>query len=158
MRPIFHQIELRVKAHIFVAALAFLVQRLLGRRRTEAGVDLSPERALEALSTVRLVTFRAWRTQPDKPGSDRGLSRRPVGNEGPASSSTEVTAGRHARGRKPSCSDWMQTLSSSTAGAPPPAGPAGSSRGMAEGCSDARPTESRPTTTAGHNPKGNAMM
>ena len=32
MRPIYHQIEQRVKAHIFVAALALLVQRLLGRR------------------------------------------------------------------------------------------------------------------------------
>jgi transposase len=58
MRPIYHQIEPRVKAHIFVAALALLVQRLLGRRLQEAGVDLSPARAMEALSTVRLVTFR----------------------------------------------------------------------------------------------------
>src|SRR3954463_13238199 len=58
LRPIYHQIEARVKAHIFVAALALLVQRLLGRRLREAGVDLSPARALQALSTVRLVTFR----------------------------------------------------------------------------------------------------
>ena len=58
MRPIYHQIEPRVKAHIFVAALALLVQRLLGRRLEEAGVDLSPARAMHALSTVRLVTFR----------------------------------------------------------------------------------------------------
>jgi hypothetical protein len=58
MRPVDHQIEPRVKAHIFIAALALLVQRLLGRRLKEAGVDLSPARALEALSTVRLVIFR----------------------------------------------------------------------------------------------------
>ena len=58
MRPIYHQIEPRVKAHIFVAALALLVQRLLGRRLKEAGVDRSPARAMEALSTVRLVIFR----------------------------------------------------------------------------------------------------
>jgi transposase len=57
MRPIYHQIEPRVKAHIFVAALALLVQRLLGRRLLEAGVDLSPGRAMQALATVRLVTF-----------------------------------------------------------------------------------------------------
>jgi transposase len=57
LRPIYHQIESRVKAHIFVAALALLVQRLLGRRLQGAGVDLSPERALQALSTVRLVSF-----------------------------------------------------------------------------------------------------
>ncbi|HMB02801.1 MAG TPA: hypothetical protein VKP69_03560, partial [Isosphaeraceae bacterium] len=29
LRPIYHQVEPRVKAHIFVAALALLVQRLL---------------------------------------------------------------------------------------------------------------------------------
>jgi transposase len=57
MRPIYHQVESRVKAHIFVAALALLVQRLLGRRLEEADVDLSPARAMQALSTVRLVTF-----------------------------------------------------------------------------------------------------
>src|SRR5436190_1297454 len=58
MRPIYHQIEQRVKAHIVVAALALLVQRLLGRRLKEAGVDFSVERAMEALSTVRLVRLR----------------------------------------------------------------------------------------------------
>jgi transposase len=57
MRPIYHQIENRVKAPIFVAALALLV-RLLDRRLEGATVDLSPTRAMQALSTVRLVTFR----------------------------------------------------------------------------------------------------
>jgi len=67
MRPIYHQIEPRVKAHIFVAALALLVQRLLGRRLKAAGVDLSPARAMEALSTVRLVMFRL-EGQPERRG------------------------------------------------------------------------------------------
>jgi transposase len=67
MRPIYHQVEPRVKAHIFVAALALLVQRLLGRRLKEAGVGLSPERAMQALSTARLVTFRL-EGQPDRRG------------------------------------------------------------------------------------------
>jgi transposase len=58
MRPIYHQIEPRVKAHIFVAALALLVQRLLYRRLEEAGIDFSAERAMEALSTLRLVSLR----------------------------------------------------------------------------------------------------
>ena len=67
MRPIYHQIEVRVKAHIFVAALALLVQRLLGRRLKEAGVDLSPAQAMQALTTVRLVTFRL-KGQPERWG------------------------------------------------------------------------------------------
>jgi transposase len=69
MRPIFHQVEHRVKAHIFVAALALLVQRLLGKRLQQAGIDLSPARAMQALSTVRLVTFRL-----DGQGERRGVT------------------------------------------------------------------------------------
>jgi transposase len=67
LRPIYHQIEMRVKAHIFVAALALLVQRLLGRRLNEAEVDVSPARAMQALATVRLVTFRL-KGQPERRG------------------------------------------------------------------------------------------
>jgi transposase len=67
LRPIDHQIEPRVKAHIFVAALALLVQRLLGRRLEAAGIDLSPARAMQALSTVRLVRFRL-EGQPERRG------------------------------------------------------------------------------------------
>ncbi len=58
MRPIHHRVEPRVRAHIFVAALALLLQRLLQRRLAAAGVDLSAERAMETLQTVRHVTFR----------------------------------------------------------------------------------------------------
>jgi transposase len=73
LRPIYHQIEMRVKAHIFVAALALLVQRLLGRRLSEAGVDLSPARAMQALATVRLVTFRL-EGQPERRGLAGGCA------------------------------------------------------------------------------------
>jgi hypothetical protein len=71
LRPIDHQVEPRVKAHIFVAALALLVPRLLGRRLQEAGVDLSPARVMQALSTVRLVTFRL-EGQPERRGMAGG--------------------------------------------------------------------------------------
>jgi transposase len=71
LRPIYHQIETRVKAHIFVAALALLVQRLLQRRLDEAGVDLSADRAIKALSTVRLVTLRLD-DQPQRRGVSGG--------------------------------------------------------------------------------------
>jgi transposase len=58
LRPIYHQVEPRVKAHIFVAALALLVQRLLERRLEDAGVDLSAPQSLQAVETVRLVNFK----------------------------------------------------------------------------------------------------
>ena len=58
MRPIYHQVAPRVKAHTFVAALALLLQRLLERRLARANVNLSAAEALEAVETVRVVTFR----------------------------------------------------------------------------------------------------
>jgi len=58
LRPIYHQVEPRVKAHIFVAALALLVQCLLQRRLQEAKSDLSAPAALQAVQTIRHVTFR----------------------------------------------------------------------------------------------------
>lgn len=58
LRPIHHQVAPRVKAHIFVAALALLLQTLLERRLKEAGVKLSAPEALQAVTTIRHVTFK----------------------------------------------------------------------------------------------------
>jgi transposase len=58
MRPIYHKSERRVRAHIFVAALGLLLTRVLERRLKEAGLELSTEQALQALTTIRLVSFK----------------------------------------------------------------------------------------------------
>jgi transposase len=55
MRPIYHQTDARVEAHLFVAALAMLLMRALERKLHGAGLDLSAEQALEALQTVCVV-------------------------------------------------------------------------------------------------------
>ena len=55
MRPIYHQTDERVQAHIFVAALAFLLHRALEKKLKAAGIDLSASEALCALKTIRLV-------------------------------------------------------------------------------------------------------
>ena len=47
-----------MKAHIFVAALSFLIERMLERTLQEAGVSLSARSALEASQTIRHVQFR----------------------------------------------------------------------------------------------------
>jgi transposase len=58
LRPIWHHSASRVKGHIFVAALALLLERLLEKRLKEAGVDkLSAREALLAVQTIRLVRF-----------------------------------------------------------------------------------------------------
>jgi transposase len=58
MRPIWHHHERRVRAHIFVAALSFLIERMLERALQDARVLLSAQAALTALQTIRHVTFR----------------------------------------------------------------------------------------------------
>jgi len=58
LRPIYHQVDPRVRAHIFVAALALLLQTLLDQRLKEADVDLSATEALQAVETIRHVTFK----------------------------------------------------------------------------------------------------
>ena len=74
MRPIYHRIAPRVEGHIFVAALALLLERLLERRLKEAGVDLSAPEALSALATIRLVSFRLP-GQPPRRGTSAGSPR-----------------------------------------------------------------------------------
>jgi len=58
MRPIWHHSERRVRAHIFVAALAFLLDRMLERALRDAKVNLSSTAAWRALETIRHVHFR----------------------------------------------------------------------------------------------------
>ena len=58
MRPIYHQRPKRVRAHIFVAALAFLLDRALEKKLKTAGVPMSSAQALEALRTMHVVDIR----------------------------------------------------------------------------------------------------
>lgn len=58
LRPIHHRTNHRVRAHIFVAALAFLLDRLLERHLKAAKTNLSTSDAWSALETIRHVTFR----------------------------------------------------------------------------------------------------
>ena len=55
MRPIYHQKTRRVQAHIFIASLAFLLDRALEKKLKSAGIDLSSKEAWQILKTVRVV-------------------------------------------------------------------------------------------------------
>jgi transposase len=55
MRPIYHQKPHRVKAHILVASLAFLLDRALEKKLKSAEIDISSEEAWQLLKTVRVV-------------------------------------------------------------------------------------------------------
>jgi transposase len=58
MRPVYHQVEPRVRAHIFIAALGLLLETLLQHHLERAESNLSAEQALQALETVRHVSFQ----------------------------------------------------------------------------------------------------
>lgn len=56
VRPVYHHKDHRVRAHVFVAALAFLLDRALEKKLRAAGSSLSSPAAWRALETVRCVT------------------------------------------------------------------------------------------------------
>jgi len=55
MRPIYHRDSGRVQGHIFVAFLAFLLERMLEKKLQAKGVNLTGMAAIEALHTVDVV-------------------------------------------------------------------------------------------------------
>jgi len=55
MRPIYHKKARRVQAHVFVASLAFLLDRALEKKLKSAGIDISSKEAWQILKTVRVV-------------------------------------------------------------------------------------------------------
>jgi len=60
MRPIYHQKASRVQAHLFVASLAFLLDRALEKKLKSAGLDLSSKEAWQVLKTVRVVEMKMY--------------------------------------------------------------------------------------------------
>jgi transposase len=55
MRPIYHHTADRVRAHIFVASLAFLLDRALEKKLKASHIDISSKEAWQLLKTVRVV-------------------------------------------------------------------------------------------------------
>lgn len=58
VRPVYHHKDDRVRAHVFVAALALLLDRALEKRLRAAGSSLSSPAAWQALETVRCVQMQ----------------------------------------------------------------------------------------------------
>jgi len=76
MRPIYHQIDSRVQAHIYVAALAFLLHRAIEKKLKAARLDLSATEALTALKAVRVVDIDRRRRHHQAIRHSRHQSRR----------------------------------------------------------------------------------
>jgi len=55
LRPIYHQVEKRVEAHIFVAFLAYTLSVTLKQRLTALAPGLTPRAVLEKLGTIQML-------------------------------------------------------------------------------------------------------
>ena len=58
IRPIFHQYERRIEAHIFIAFLAYCLHVTLGHRLKHLAPGLSTRSALEKFSAVQMIDVR----------------------------------------------------------------------------------------------------
>lgn len=75
LRPVYHRRPERAQAHIFVAALAFLLDRALEKQLKAARVPLSAAQALEALRTVHVVDVQVGGTSKRGVTSGSGRAR-----------------------------------------------------------------------------------
>jgi transposase len=58
IRPIYHYKDLRVKAHVFICVLAYLIEKFIEKKIKIYKLNMSPEKALEKLKNIRMVTGR----------------------------------------------------------------------------------------------------
>jgi len=55
IRPIFHQLEARIEAHVFIAFLAYCLHATLGRRLHALAPGLTPRSVLEKFAAVQMI-------------------------------------------------------------------------------------------------------
>ena len=55
IRPIFHQLEVRIEAHVFIAFLAYCLHVTLGRRLHALAPGLTPRSVLEKFAAVQMI-------------------------------------------------------------------------------------------------------
>ena len=78
IRPIFHQLQARIEAHIFVAFLAYCLHVTLARRLHALAPGLTPRSVLEKFAAVQMIDLGQARVPTDAPLSINGGDNRPV--------------------------------------------------------------------------------
>ena len=59
IRPIFHYTDSRVRAHVFICILAYLLEQLIGLQLKRASKTISARRALFLLSQLKSIECKA---------------------------------------------------------------------------------------------------
>jgi transposase len=72
IRPIFHQVEARIEAHIFIAFLAYCLHVTLARRLHALAPGLTPRSVLEKFAAIQLIDVHV----PTTDGRELVLTRR----------------------------------------------------------------------------------
>ena len=57
IRPIYHYNDLRVRGHVFICVLAYLIEQFMEKKLTQAHVPLSAHKALSILKPIRMVRY-----------------------------------------------------------------------------------------------------
>jgi len=71
IRPVFHQLEQRIEAHIFIAFLAYCLHVTLGRRLHALAPGLSPRSAIEKFAALQMIDLHV----PTTDGRELVLTR-----------------------------------------------------------------------------------
>jgi hypothetical protein len=58
IRPIYHQLEERIEAHVFISFIAFALHATLKGRLRDLAPGLSPRAALEKMATVQMIDVK----------------------------------------------------------------------------------------------------
>jgi transposase len=58
IRPIFHWTDKRVRAHVMICVLAYLLEKVVGTYCDRAKLGISPQRALSILSQLKAIHYR----------------------------------------------------------------------------------------------------
>ena len=57
IRPIYHYKDLRVRGHVFICVLAYLLEKFMDKKLKQAHLSVSHEKALQKLKNIRLVKY-----------------------------------------------------------------------------------------------------
>jgi len=107
IRPIFHQDQARIEAHIFIAFLAYCLHVTLGQRLKGLAPGLTTRRALEKFAAVQMVDVHIpttdgrelWLTRYTQPEPDLKLLLERLQLTLPAQPPPRITAGQAATSR-----------------------------------------------------------
>lgn len=58
LRPVFHRVDRRIEAHVFLCVMALQIDRVMRHRLHAAGIQTLPTRVLESLDRYRMITTR----------------------------------------------------------------------------------------------------